>query len=302
MRTSLGRSHLLRRSPSSCNDPRARRDSINAAKFDERVSGVATPRELWVGLTHDSAHGPLAGILSILTVIAGLVDATSLLRLDRVFVANVTGSVIFIGLALVGARGFSLAAPLTALASFLIGGGIGVRVFARHVTHRGRSAYAACLAQFTDLLVASVIVLFDHHPTDPVRLTLVGILALGMGAKSALVRSVNVPGLTTAVVTTTLTGLASEGATGSWRSTAFAVRSPPVLCWWAPSSAGRWWSSSNVGLASPRLTSWPSGPCSGHAQQPDLMRVGPSPRASRAVSLLQSKGSFWAGVVTRNLT
>jgi uncharacterized membrane protein YoaK (UPF0700 family) len=185
---------------------------------------VATPRELWTGLTRDPAHGPLAGILSILTVIAGLVDATSLLRLDRVFVANVTGSVIFIGLALVGARGFSLAAPLIALASFLIGAGIGVRVFARHVMHRGRSAYAACLAQFTDLLVASVIVLFDHHPTEPVRLALVGILALGMGAKSALVRSVNVPGLTTAVVTTTLTGLASEGATGSWRSTAFAVR------------------------------------------------------------------------------
>jgi uncharacterized membrane protein YoaK (UPF0700 family) len=69
-----------------------------------------------------------------------------------------------------------------------------------------------------------VIVLFDHHPTDPVRLTLVGVLALGMGAKSALVRSVNVPGLTTAVVTTTLTGLASESATGSWRSATFAVR------------------------------------------------------------------------------
>ncbi|MGC2167858.1 MAG: YoaK family protein [Acidimicrobiales bacterium] len=185
---------------------------------------MATPREIWLGLTNDPDHGPLAGILTMLTVIAGLVDATSLLRLDRVFVANVTGSVIFIGLALVGARGFSLAAPLIALATFLIGAGLGVRVFARHVAHRGRSAYAACLAQFTDLLAASVIVLFDHHPTDPVRLTLVGILALGMGAKSALVRSVNVPGLTTAVVTTTLTGLASEGATGTWRSTNFAIR------------------------------------------------------------------------------
>ena len=67
---------------------------------------MASPREVWVGLTNDPVHGPLAGILTILTVIAGLVDATSLLRLDRVFVANVTGSVIFIGLALVGARGF----------------------------------------------------------------------------------------------------------------------------------------------------------------------------------------------------
>ena len=183
-----------------------------------------TWRHLWAGLTHDRDHGPLAGILSVLTIIAGLVDATSLLRLDRVFVANVTGSVIFIGLAIVGARGFSLAAPFIALASFLIGAGIGGRISARHVTHRGRGAYAACLAQFSDLLLASVIVLFDHHPTDPVRLTLVGILALGMGAKSALVRSVNVPGLTTAVVTTTLTGLASEGASGSWRSTNFAIR------------------------------------------------------------------------------
>ena len=48
------------------------------------------------------------------TLAQGIIDAASLLRLDRVFVADVTGSVIFIDLALVGARGFSLAAPLIA--------------------------------------------------------------------------------------------------------------------------------------------------------------------------------------------
>lgn len=261
---------------------------------------MATPREIWLGLTNDPDHGPLAGILTMLTVIAGLVDATSLLRLDRVFVANVTGSVIFIGLALVGARGFSLAAPLIALATFLIGAGLGVRVFARHVAHRGRSAYAACLAQFTDLLAASVIVLFDHHPTDPVRLTLVGILALGMGAKSALVRSVNVPGLTTAVVTTTLTGLASEGATGTWRSTNFAIRLIATCALLVGAVIGgalvifveRWTALAAADVLALAALVW----ARSTARSNESWTI---PRARRAVSLLESKASFWAGIDTR---
>jgi Protein of unknown function (DUF1275) len=65
--------------------------------------------------------GPLPKMLLTLTFVTGLVDAASILALGRVFVANMTGNVVFAGFAIVGAPGFSLGASLSALAGFLIG-------------------------------------------------------------------------------------------------------------------------------------------------------------------------------------
>src|ERR1700751_862145 len=67
------------------------------------------------------ASGPLPGLLLILAVVTGVVDSISILALGRVFVANMTGNVVFAGFAIVGAPGFSLGASLFALAGFLIG-------------------------------------------------------------------------------------------------------------------------------------------------------------------------------------
>jgi len=68
-----------------------------------------------------SRHGPLPPLLLVLTVVTGVVDAASILRLGRVFVANMTGNVVFTGFALARAPGFSLSASLAALAGFLVG-------------------------------------------------------------------------------------------------------------------------------------------------------------------------------------
>ena len=46
----------------------------------------------------DEAHGPLPALLLALTVPAGVVDATSILRLGGVFVATMTGNLVFLGL------------------------------------------------------------------------------------------------------------------------------------------------------------------------------------------------------------
>jgi hypothetical protein len=48
----------------------------------------------------DPRHGPLPPLLLALTAVTGLVDAVSILRLGRVFVANMTGNVVFTGFAL----------------------------------------------------------------------------------------------------------------------------------------------------------------------------------------------------------
>ena len=83
------------------------------------TSPPASP--LWAGLVRSSAHGPLPVLLLVLTAATGVVDAVSLLALGRVFVANMTGNVVFLGMALANAPGFSLAASLAALAGFLLG-------------------------------------------------------------------------------------------------------------------------------------------------------------------------------------
>jgi Protein of unknown function (DUF1275) len=77
-----------------------------------------TPAVTGTGTTSPGgkAQGPLPTLLLVLTVVTGVVDAVSILRLGRVFVANMTGNVVFTGFALVGAPGFSLSASLAALA------------------------------------------------------------------------------------------------------------------------------------------------------------------------------------------
>ena len=91
----------------------------------ERIRPPADTSASLRRLTADPAHGPLPALLLALTVLVGVVDAVSILSLGRVFVANMTGNVVFVGFALAGASGFSLAASLSALGGFLVGAAIG---------------------------------------------------------------------------------------------------------------------------------------------------------------------------------
>jgi uncharacterized membrane protein YoaK (UPF0700 family) len=60
--------------------------------------------------------GPLPPLMVAMTLVTGLVDAFSYLVLGHVFVANMTGNVMFIAFALAGEPGFSIASSLIALA------------------------------------------------------------------------------------------------------------------------------------------------------------------------------------------
>src|ERR1700732_4450087 len=95
-------------------------------------------------------HGPLPMFLIVLTVVTGLVDAVSYLRLGRVFVTNQTGNVVFLGFALAGAGGITATASLLALVAFAGGAAAGGRLGAPWVSHRGHllamsTAIQACL-------------------------------------------------------------------------------------------------------------------------------------------------------------
>ena len=156
-------------------------------------------------------HGPLIPMMVALTVVTGLVDAASYLKLGHVFVANMTGNVVFLGFALAGASGLSTAASLVAIGSFLIGAFAGGWLGARSATHRGRVLRAASAAQGPVMLVAVVVALSTAEPLDrDVRYALIALLAFAMGIQNASAQRIAVPDLTTTVLTRTLTGLASE--------------------------------------------------------------------------------------------
>lgn len=158
-------------------------------------------------------HGPLPPLLLALTVVTGLVDAVSYLGLGHVFVANMTGNVVFLGFALAGAANLSAPASVAALAAFLAGAVAGGRVGTRFAAHRGHLLRTATAVQavLVAVTVAAAAVTGDRV-TTAVQYTLIVFLGLGMGLQNAVVRRLGVPDLTTTVLTLTLTGLAADSA------------------------------------------------------------------------------------------
>jgi uncharacterized membrane protein YoaK (UPF0700 family) len=146
-----------------------------------------------------------------LTFVTGVVDATSYLRLGHVFVANMTGNVVFIGFALAGAKGLSAVSSLVALGGFLLGAGIGGLIGARVAEHRGHVLRAASALQGALLLLSLIVALAVSAPlSSGARYGLLVPLALAMGVQNASAQRLAVPDLTTTVLTRTLTGLVSE--------------------------------------------------------------------------------------------
>src|SRR3954464_5023938 len=121
-----------------------------------KASGGGDRDATFLRLVADPAHGPLPGLMLVLTVVTGVVDAVSILSLGRVFVANMTGNVVFVGFAVAGASGFSLSASLSALAGFLFGAAIGGVAVERLGSHRGRLLAAVTGGEFVLVLVALV--------------------------------------------------------------------------------------------------------------------------------------------------
>ena len=164
--------------------------------------------------------GPLPPLLIAMTLVTGLVDAFSYLVLGHVFVANMTGNVVLLGFALVGARGFSVTASLVAIATFVVGAVIGGQLGSRFGNHRAHLLRNATLMQGTSLAGAVVLAaITSTSPSVGYRYGLIVFLAVAMGVQNATARKLAVPDLTTTVLTLTITGVAADatilGGTGS---------------------------------------------------------------------------------------
>jgi uncharacterized membrane protein YoaK (UPF0700 family) len=145
----------------------------------------------------DEKHGPLPRLLLVLTMVTGVVDAVSYLKLGRVFVANMTGNVVYLGFAIAQARDFSVPASLVAIVSFfagaLAGGWVGLRIW----QHRGRHLAGATLIECVLVVVAlAVSMLAPDFNDNIVRYVLIVLLAITMGFQNATARRLGVPNFT----------------------------------------------------------------------------------------------------------
>ncbi len=166
---------------------------------------------VWPG--RDAPDGPLPPLLLLLTVVTGLVDAASYLKLGHVFVANMTGNIVFLGFAIAGASGLSIWASLVALGSFLAGGLAGGRIGDRFAAHRGQLLRTALATQLLFVAAAVSLAAATGEPAGGSRrYALIALLAFAMGVQNATARRLAVPELTTTVLTMTLTGIAADSA------------------------------------------------------------------------------------------
>ncbi len=160
----------------------------------------------------DRPPQPLIMTLAALTVVSGFLDAVSFLGLGHVFIANMTGNVVLIGFAAAGAPGFSFMASLCALGFFLGGAVMGGRIAQRVRPHRTLMLLVMTMeAAFTTAaaVIAGTVPAIDAGWP---RFTVIALLAFAVGLRNAAVRRLRVPDMTTTVLTTTLTGLASDSS------------------------------------------------------------------------------------------
>lgn len=159
---------------------------------------------------------PLPWLLLLLSVTTGLVDAISVLGLGKVFTANMTGNIVFLGFAAAGAPGFRVAPYLAAIAFFMIGALVAGRVGKHHAgLPLRRWLFVAALVEAALLWIAAgVAVGFDVASQSPGYkvFVIIALTGLAMGFRNATIRQLKVPDLTTTVLTLTVTGLAADSS------------------------------------------------------------------------------------------
>jgi uncharacterized membrane protein YoaK (UPF0700 family) len=197
-----------------------------------------------VAPSRDTRDGLLPPLLVALTVVTGLVDSFSYLVLGHVFVANMTGNVVFFAFALAGVGGFSAPASVAAIGCFAVGALVVGRLGRSLAGSPGQSPAGSpgqspagspgqspagqrelllgVTAGIEAVIVAETVTMaaLTARPIPAgLRYALIVSLSLAMGAQNATARKLAVPDLTTTVLTLTITGIAADspvaGATGA---------------------------------------------------------------------------------------
>jgi uncharacterized membrane protein YoaK (UPF0700 family) len=156
--------------------------------------------------------------LLLLTFATGLADSISILVLGHVFVANMTGNVIFFGFWLAPRTNIDLTAVAVALPTFVCTTIISGRL-SRHFGERARPWITTVLTTEITLLVTLSILAGGGvlHYHDNSKLIMIGILAVTFGLQHSSARQFGIQELSTTVLTSTIVsfGLDSHLAGGT---------------------------------------------------------------------------------------
>jgi uncharacterized membrane protein YoaK (UPF0700 family) len=184
------------------------------------ASAFWTDTRQTVAPSRGARDGLLPPLLVALTAVTGLVDAFSYLVLGHVFVANMTGNVVFFAFALAGVHGFSAPASVVAIGCFAVGALVTGRL-GRSLAGR-RELLLGVTAGIEAVILAETVTMaaLTSRPIPTgLRYALIVALSLATGAQNATARKLAVPDLTTTVLTLTITGIAADspiaGATGA---------------------------------------------------------------------------------------
>ncbi len=157
--------------------------------------------------------------LLLLTFATGLADSISILVLGHVFVANMTGNVIFLGFWLAPRTSIDLTAVVVALPTFVCTTVLSGRL-SRHFCERTRAWITTVLATEIVLLTTLSILagagVLRYH--DNTKLIMIGILAVTFGLQHSSARQFGIQELSTTVLTSTIVSLGLDsklaGGTG----------------------------------------------------------------------------------------
>lgn len=151
-------------------------------------------------------------MMMALTFVTGVVDAVGFLGFDHVFVGNMTGNIVIIGMALAGGDNLPVIGPVVALGTFTAGAFFAGIFLRRRRKQWGWAVSLLLLMGATGMALLAFLYLCAAMGADSAALTLISssTTAALMGAQAAVARSLAITDMTTVVVTSTLTSLASE--------------------------------------------------------------------------------------------
>ncbi|RUP01196.1 MAG: DUF1275 domain-containing protein [Mycobacterium sp.] len=158
--------------------------------------------------------------LLLLTFATGLADAIAVLKLGHVFVANMTGNVIFFGFWFAPRSSVDLTAVVVAFPTFVAGTILGGRLV-RRFGERTRRWLTTALS--IEVVLLSILATMAGTGVcrygDNTKLFLIGGMAIVFGLQHSTARQFGIQELTTTVLTSTIVGLGVDsrlaGGTGA---------------------------------------------------------------------------------------
>ncbi|GAA3290180.1 YoaK family protein [Arthrobacter citreus] len=182
----------------------------------KRLNAVPTDRvHLWLMLA--------------LTFSTGVVDAVGYLGLDRVFTGNMTGNVVLLGMAFAGGADLPILRPALALVFFMLGAALAGRMLRKGPEGwSGRTSIALTVVAVGLTALAIFVAVADVQGNEILGSITTSTMAAVMGVQAATAKRLKVAEITTVVVTSTITGLASDsrlagGSSQFWQRRALAI-------------------------------------------------------------------------------